>query len=163
MREPYKSLIEKLLNGLKKRYKERLISFVVFGSIARGDERRDSDIDVLIIIDGLPKSRLKRQKEFMEIEKEVEREIEELFEQGYFIDFSPILRTPQEAEKIIPLYLDMTEDAIILFDKENFFKSVLEKLKERLKELKAKRVWIGKKWYWILKPDYKFGEVIKIG
>jgi len=29
-------------------------------------------------------------------------------------------------------------------------------------ELKAERVRIGKRWYWRLKKDYKFGEVIRI-
>jgi len=56
----------------------------------------------------------------------------------------------------------MVEDAIILFDKESFFENVLKRLKRRLEELGAERVWIGKKWYWRLKKDYKFGEVIEI-
>jgi hypothetical protein len=29
-------------------------------------------------------------------------------------------------------------------------------------ELGAERVWVGRKWYWRLKKDYKFGEVIVI-
>lgn len=98
----------------------------------------------------------------MEIEEELENDIEELRKNGYSIELSPILKTVKEATRISPLYLDMVEDAIILFDKESFFENVLKRLKRRLEELGAERVWIGKKWYWRLKKDYKFGEVIEI-
>jgi len=40
---------------------------------------------------------------------------------------------------------------------------VLERLRRRLRELGARRVVVpGKGWYWILKPDAEFGEVIRI-
>jgi len=61
-----------------------------------------------------------------------------------------------------PLYLDIVEDAVIFFDRDGFFSGILEKLRKRLNELGAERVRLGKKWYWRLKRDYKFGEVIEI-
>jgi len=163
MREPYKTLIEKLVEALKRRYGDRFISLIVFGSIARDEMRKDSDIDLLLVIDSLPKRRLERQKEFMEVEKEVERYLDKLFDEGYFVDFSPIIKTPEEAMRISPLYLDMVEDALIVYDKDDFFRKILQNVRSRLKELGSKRVRMGKRWYWILKPDYRFGEVIKIG
>ena len=39
---------------------------------------------------------------------------------------------------------------------------ILNNLKKNLEELKAKRVKTRQKWYWVLKKDYKFGEVIEI-
>ena len=57
----------------------------------------------------------------------------------------------------------MVEDAIIAYDKDDFFTKVLERVRKRLEELGSKRVRMGRKWYWILKPDYRFGEVIRIG
>ncbi|MEM2744247.1 MAG: nucleotidyltransferase domain-containing protein, partial [Nitrososphaerota archaeon] len=51
---------------------------------------------------------------------------------------------------------------VIIYDKDNFFEKILDRLMQRLKELGAERVWMGKKWYWRLKKDYKFGEVITI-
>ena len=65
MKEPYKALIEKLVAALKERYGERFISLVVFGSVARGEMRKDSDIDLLLVIDAIPEERIKRQEEFM--------------------------------------------------------------------------------------------------
>jgi len=163
MREPYKTLIEELIEALKRKYGDKFISLVVFGSVARGEARKDSDVDLLLVIDSIPKRRLERQKEFMEVEKELEGYLNELFDEGYFIDFSPIIKTPEEATRLSPLYLDMVEDAIIAYDKEDFFKKILERIRKRLEELGSKRVRMGRKWYWILKPDYRFGEVIRIG
>ncbi|MBT9131053.1 MAG: hypothetical protein DDT42_01819 [candidate division WS2 bacterium] len=162
MREPYKTLIEKLIEALKKRYGDRFISLIIFGSVARGEMKKDSDIDLLLIIDSITKRRLKRQEEFMEVEKELEEHLNVLFDEGYFTDFSPIIKTPEEAVRISPLYLDMVEDAIIVHDKDNFFKNILENVRKRLKELGSKRISMGKRWYWILKPDYHFGEAIRI-
>nr|WP_202798144.1 hypothetical protein [Methanocella conradii] len=57
----------------------------------------------------------------------------------------------------------MVEDAVIVYDKDGFFGKVLEKVRERLRELGSRRIRMGKKWYWVLKPDYHFGDVIRIG
>lgn len=160
--EPYRNLMSKLLEELKRKFKDKLISLVVYGSVARGNFRKDSDIDILLVIEELPRSRLKRQDLFMEVENKLGKVIEELKAKGYLIDFSPIIKTPDEAKTITPLYLDMVDDAIIIYDKDNFFENVLKKLAKELKKLGAKKVKIGKKWYWKLKSDYKFGEVISI-
>jgi len=70
MKEPYKTVIEKLVEAMKRKYGDRFISLVIFGSVARGEMRKDSDIDLLLIIDSITKRRLERQKEFIEVEKE---------------------------------------------------------------------------------------------
>ncbi|MEX0568609.1 MAG: nucleotidyltransferase domain-containing protein [Candidatus Njordarchaeota archaeon] len=160
--EHLRPIIGKLVKRLEDFFCERLFSVVIFGSIARGDWRSDSDIDILIVADGLPKSRLERQKIFILIEEDLRNDLEGLWDEGYYHDFSPILKTPEEAQKISPLYLDLVEDAIILYDKNDFFKNILLRLKKRLENLGAKRIFIGKKWIWDLKPDYKLGEVIDL-
>jgi hypothetical protein len=38
----------------------------------------------------------------------------------------------------------------------------IEALRSRLKEIGAKKITRGGRWYWILKPDIKRGEVVKI-
>ncbi len=56
----------------------------------------------------------------------------------------------------------MVEDAVIVYDRNGFFEKILLKLKKNLEELGAERVWIGRKWYWRLKRNFRFGEVITI-
>ncbi|MHA1328308.1 MAG: nucleotidyltransferase domain-containing protein [Promethearchaeota archaeon] len=158
--ETYKTILRELLQKLKQEWKGNLISLVLYGSVARGDFNENSDIDLLIVCENLPKSISKRIEMFLEIEDELQ--LEKYHEKGFHVDFSTILRTKKEAENLIPLYLDMVDDAVILYDKNNFFNNVLNRLREQLKKLGAKRIYIGKKWYWDLKPDYKFGEDIII-
>ncbi len=141
---------------------DKLISVVVYGSVARGEARRDSDIDLLIVIEELPKSRFERLSIYMKAEEKLNQLLDKLLDEGYAITISPILKSRKEAEIISPLYLDMVEDAVIVYDKNQFFENILKKLRRRLEELGAERVWIGKKWYWRLKKNYRFGEVIKI-
>ena len=56
----------------------------------------------------------------------------------------------------------MTEDARILHDPDRCLASVLDSLRTRLRELGSKRIWRGDAWYWDLKPDYRWGDVIEL-
>jgi hypothetical protein len=69
----------------------------------------------------------------------------EQYSKGYYMSFSPIMKTPEEAKRFSPIYMDMTGDAIIIYDKDNFFSNILAKFKNRLNELRFERVWLGKK------------------
>ncbi len=160
--DPYRVLLKKLLKRLIMKLGNNLVSVVVYGSVARKTTRKNSDIDLLIIADSLPKSRMKRQELFLEIEKPLESMISDLWDKGFYMDFSPVILSVEEALKIRPIYLDMVEDAIIIYDKNGFFNKILNRLRKRLKELGAKRIWVGDKWYWMLKPDIKFGEIVEI-
>ena len=56
----------------------------------------------------------------------------------------------------------MVVDAVIVFDRDDFFRKVLDELSSRLLALGAERKRVGKLWYWVLKKDYRPGEVIEI-
>jgi Nucleotidyltransferase domain. len=163
MQEPYKSLLEKLTKLLQEEFQDKLISVVLYGSVARGDNRKDSDIDLLLVIKDLPKTITERVILFDKVERKLDDYIMRLMDDGYYITLTPVLKTPEEAMRFSPIYMDMTEDAIILYDENGFFRKVLEKTKKRLKELGFERVWLSKKvWYW-RKRNYKFGEMIDFG
>jgi len=162
LKERFKELEDKLLAEVKSFYGDRLVSFVVFGSVARETYRFDSDIDVLIIAEGLPNGRMKRVAQFLTIEDRIESFLKSLQKEGINTCISTVFKTPEEAEMGSPLFLDMVEDASILFDSNGFFSKRLVRLRNRLRELGAKRVWRGNAWYWVLKPDYKPGEVIEL-
>lgn len=160
----YETLLKKVIDGTMRFFGENLVSIVLYGSLARGEIKKDSDIDLLIVSENLPKERLKRQDIFMKMERGVDEEIKRIYEKwGIYPYISPILKTKEEANILSPLYLDMVTDARILYDKDDFFKKVLAKLRLELELLNAKKIKVGKKWYWDLKPDYKSGDVISIG
>jgi len=156
-------LLDRLVEKLEARFGEKLVSVVLFGSFARGDFHPLSDIDLLLVIEDLPPSRFQRSRLFDDVEREVEDGYRPLRDMGYLGRIVPILKTPEEASHRSPLYLDMVEDAKILYDRGGFFREVLEGLRRRLSELGAKRKFLkGGGWYWDLKPDYRFGEVFEI-
>lgn len=162
-REEFYKLIEEIKRLILTYYSERLVTLAVFGSVARDAFRPDSDIDILIIAKDLSKGRLKRVSEF---EKNIERPLEEiinrLFKEGIYPRISPLFKTPEEVEYGSPLFLDMTENVKILYDKDNFFKDYLERLKDKLKRLGARKVSFKGGYYWELKPDYRYGEIIEL-
>ncbi len=162
LKERFEELQQILLSEVRSFYQDRLVTLAIFGSAARGTYRFDSDLDILIIADGLPRGRMKRVAQFMSVEKKIESFLISLQKNGINTYISPIFKTPQEAEMGSPLFLDMVEDAQILFDRDGFFSKILERLGQKLKKLGARRVWQGNAWYWILKPDYKPGDVIEL-
>jgi predicted nucleotidyltransferase len=157
------NFIERLVEMLKEKIGEDLVSVVLYGSYARGEIEFESDVDILIIAKGLPFSSLERQAFFTKILSEVEAPLRQnLSRIGWYPYTSAILKTPEEADRISRIYFDMIEDAKIHYDKGDFFKGVLKKVKKKLEELGAKKIQVGKMWYWDLKPDYKPGEIFEI-
>lgn len=157
--EPYRTLAQKLVESLCRRLGERLVSVAVFGSAARGEAGKESDLDVMVVCEKLPMNRLDRTELFIECEKDLDELLDTLYGQGYGISISPIILTPEEASQIPSILLDMTEDAIILYDRDSFLTNLLNSLKANLKKMGAERVWIGRKWYWRL---WKGGGVKRV-
>lgn len=119
--EKFWQLPEAYTYALKEKLGEKLVSVVLFGSVARKEADRFSDVDLIVVCHDLPRTRLSRTEILEEPDRAVEAFLESLWKQGVYTDVIPILKTPEEAEKIVPLYFDLVEDAVILFDRENFF------------------------------------------
>jgi hypothetical protein len=121
-------------------------------------------VDVLIVARRLSPSSLERQAFFTRIATAAESPFRPAFQAaGWCPYLSAILKTPEEAGRISRIYFDMVEEANIVFDRDGFFRGVLQRVKKRLEELGAKKVRVGRMWYWDLKPDYRPGEIFEIG
>lgn len=145
-----------------RRLGEALVSVVLFGSVARGEANRDSDVDLLLIVEGLPHGRFARMARLEGVAGELEEEREGLWRRGIHTDFSVLALTPEEARKTRPIYLDVVEDAVLLRDRDNFFAGILERLRERMKALGSRRLRKGRTRYWVLTPAIRPGEGIEL-
>lgn len=159
-----------ILEGLARRYAEEaqkvlepdLVAVALFGSVARGSARPDSDIDLLLIARNLP-PKADRYDRLRPIREVLAPMCYELWQDGKVTtEFTVILHTVEEAEAHPPLYLDLTEDARLLYDPEGFLARVLKDIRDRLAELGGYRVWLEEGWYWVLKKDYVPGERIEV-
>ncbi len=143
-------------------YGDRLVSLALFGSHASGRAGPRSDIDLLIVLSSAAPRRRLRLDEFDRLEAILAPELEVLEAAGWSSDLGPVIRTRAEAEGFSILYLDMTVHVRVLFDRDDFLARRLERLRAELARLGAERRTVGNRWYWILKKDYRPGEVFEI-
>ncbi|MBI3392398.1 MAG: nucleotidyltransferase domain-containing protein [Nitrospirae bacterium] len=145
--------LEAFCGLLEREWGEELVSIVLFGSWARGKARPESDIDLLIVKKSVPPRRFDRTKVWIRLAERISED--------FRCRLSAILLDPEMAKITKPYYLDMIEAVAILYDRDGFFQGVLDRLRERMRELGTRRVWDedGNP-YWILKPGSKPGEEI---
>lgn len=158
----YGKLLDQLLQRLKDAFgKDVILSFAVFGSVARGEARPDSDIDLLVVhkpVDFRPTW------EFADVRSDLREsdEYRRLQEEGFRPDPYPIFMTEKEMYERPLILLDIMDHGIIIYDN-GVLKKRFESLKKRLAELGTKKVVLEDgSWYWHLKPDWKPGEVIEL-
>ena len=156
------NLAEKYTDALQESLGGRLFAVILFGSVARREATQYSDIDLLIVVDRLEKGRLHRAAMLEKPDRAVQGDLMALWEKGIYTDVVPVLKSAGEAERIVPLYLDLVEDGIILFEKDKFFTRILNRLQQSLHRLGAVRLQSGHIRYWDLKPDLKPGEIFSL-
>jgi hypothetical protein len=162
-RKRYGELIESLQSRVIEHYGNSLVSLAFFGSVARGLFRPESDIDLLIIAENLPRGRVPRVLDFQQgVEARFEETFRGLRREGIHPLLSPIIKTPEEVRLGSPLFLDMVEDARISYDRGQFFRKYLEDLEAKLRRMGARKVRFKGGSYWLLKPDYRPGDIIEL-
>lgn len=156
--EKHRKVLDDLLAAVEAEFGQSLVTLAVFGSVARGTATPESDLDVLIVADGLPDGRMNRVAAIDRVEETLVR----LDAAHARLRISPVIKTPVEAARGSPLYWDMTEHVLILRDRDGFLARTLERVRARLAALGARKVVRGNAWYWVLKKDFAPGEVFEI-
>ncbi len=161
-KQVFENLVGRVERACAEVYGDRLVSLAVFGSVARGTMGPESDLDLLVVAEPLPRGRMARVREFERVDALCEPALREAEAQGVRTTLSPVIKTPSEVELGSPLFLDMTIEVRILRDREGFLERYLRGLAERLDRLGARRIRMGGGYYWLLKPDLKPGEEVRL-
>ena len=139
---------------------DNLISIALYGSVARGQATPSSDIDLFIVLQEAPSGMLNRRRLLQPVRDALTPELEDLWTQGIYADFIEVIRSRTEAQQFHPLYLYMSHEAILLYDRDRFLEILLERVRERLQRAGAERRPVGRYWYWDLKQAFVPGEVV---
>lgn len=112
----------------------RIRAIILFGSYARGEQTKYSDIDLFIVFDG------KKIDAFDLVSSTVKSLIsfrDNILDSGLYSDISPLIITSTDLKELRPIYFDIVRDGIQLFDRDStideFFTWILKfKVKRRI-------------------------------
>lgn len=161
----YAPVIERYCRILRSELGDRLLGIMLFGSVARGDWEKSSDIDLLLVAEGWDDlkvwERLRQLSKARELLKRT-AEYEAAVRVGYWPTFQHYPLAEGEVDNFHRVYLDATIDGKILYDPQQILSSALEETVRKLTALGARRVQtVEKKHYWIL-HEARAGEVFSL-
>ena len=155
--EIIRPILRSYLKSLFDHYGERVISVVLYGSFSMGKHGRESDIDLLLVIEdyGWEEPLVFKKAEQLALRQwQIEKRYHKV---------QPYPLRPEQARYHRPIYLDMVIDGVILYDRDGFITGIFEEIRRKLAKIGAKRHELADgSWYWVLKPEIKEGEVIEI-
>lgn len=135
----------------------RLESIVLFGSLATGKARPESDIDLLVVARDLPEKYSERTsiiREAVSSSLMDELVMRAWRERGVYADLDILLMNVREADVTHPFYLDLARDCVIIYDRNGLMSRKIVEVREKLEKMGAKRFEEPDgSWYWVLSPE----------
>lgn len=158
LQEPFRSALVTAADAWLTDLGERLVSLVLFGSVARRSAHPTSDIDLVVVAEGFPRRLAERRRPFLASWERARAS------RGLpHVEWNLVTKSPDEAQVTSPLYLDIVEDGILILDRHGLFEAVLSGMRARMRALGSRRVHLPDgSWYWDLKPDFRFGDVVEL-
>ena len=138
-----------------------LVAIALFGSVARGRARPDSDLDLYVVTrrPSLGDSRLHGMWDRIDASPEYEA----LVRAGYQPTPSPVPHSVDDLARHPWILLDIAHHGVILSDPASVLERELDAVRRRTAALGSTRVELPDgSWYWDLKPDWRPGEVVDL-
>lgn len=108
--EQLKRILSELTDLLCQVYKDRLKSVILYGSVARGTQTEESDIDIMVLVEGNDIELRNYEKKLGDVSTDISLK--------YLKVFSIIDVSYQEYEKwkqISPFYRNVSEEGVVLY------------------------------------------------
>lgn len=145
----HRKYIIDVLGEIVNHYGDSLVGCAIFGSYARGDNRKNSDLDLLIILHQTP-GFSRRIKEFVDsIEMKHENLAQGIFEQDdILVELSPYILSRNEALKMQPIYFDLVDHHVVIYDPALIIAHIIDSTKRLLTRSGARKVRRNNTWEW---------------
>jgi predicted nucleotidyltransferase len=149
----FRPLLKVLTERMVQHFGDDLLGVLLFGSVARGDWTKYSDIDLLVLLRRMPRGLMGTMSKLLALRKELRRtrEYERAFGAGYVptVEFYPLAL--EDARRFRRIYLDAFTEGIVILDREGHLRDLMERFRRRMQEGGAKRVETpGRGHYWQL-------------
>ena len=156
-------MIPILSDCVREVFEDSLVSLALFGSVARGDYKLESDIDIFITIEDIPKSRSERSHLILNNLIPLYKERgERIYPDVVLPELHSVLRDKAQVLEGGFLYLDLVSEAKILVDKDSFFENHLKRFGKKMKEWGSQKYIEQDGYYWIVKPGLQDGEILDL-
>ena len=158
----YKPAIDRTLHLLEQNFKDDFLACALFGSVARGVATFLSDIDLLIVHQKCPRDMAKEFSKVVIMLRQT-KEYKSLLAKGFLPEPYPVFLNEEKLKKHPWILLDILDHGIILTDRNGILKKELGLIRKKLEEFGSYKVTLpDKTWYWVLKPDWRPGEIIQL-
>ncbi len=156
----YRTLVQATA-GLLQLYGARLRGLALFGSSARRDHTPESDVDLLVVADPLPALLGDRLAEIRGLRRDLAaRSALPGSAPGAWHSAQFVPMTVEELRAEPSILLDMTQDAVLLYDPSRLVSDTLGRLTMKLRARGARRIVPADgPAYWHLSPGAHLGEV----
>lgn len=162
LKRTFSEIVDATVDACRSVYGERLVGFVLYGSVARETMHHESDIDVLVVVEPLPQGRMARMREFAEVESIIDPTLAAARRNDVNTRMAPIIRTLDELDRSGFLVFDIACDGIVLHDRDGRVDTYMSGVRERLERRGAERRSFQGAPYWVLEPDVRPGQVVEI-
>jgi len=126
-----KALAREVSSSLPEWLLEKLKAIILFGSVARGENSDGSDLDFLVLVEGLSGTPVERSrvvyKGFRTIRQKSKR------------DTSIVVATLAEMKTVTPFIINVAFDGIVLYDVDGEALEILNRVKESVRQAGLER------------------------
>lgn len=149
MTELHKILLS-WIESCKAEWNENFVAAIQFGSTTKNPIKFETDVDLLLVFNHIPKSKWDRFQFIKQKEQELEIKLKDIT--NHQLTPSIISWNKESFQKLHPLYLDFVDASIILYDPLFTAKETIEKTKRWMAQRGAKKIQKGQLWYWDVNP-----------
>lgn len=135
---------EPLLEAIKQKWEQELLGVVLFGSAVRSEEREDSDIDLLLVLQPEVSLSRKYYEEWNQLVDQIQSQWPPL------LKISPhFVQLPKDLLSIGGLWYEVSIEGIILWQQGNEVQNILRNIRRLISEGKIQRKYSHGHPYWI--------------